>query len=382
MVRNRVLLILVLAGFLAALGLAFLTLAANRLVSGAPLALTALHGHALFLVAPGAVLIAAAFLPQGRILHAVTAAAAAGFLLLLVWLAGAEAATFSETLPGTARVSLGGAFWALVFCAALALSDAFGRLALPPGGAALAAAAVIGAIALLLLAGALDSLAILREYAGRREVFAAAVIRHATLVVAALMPAAVLGVPLGVLARRRQRVSAGLFPLLNIVQTIPSIALFGLLIAPLSALARLFPRLGDLGLGGVGVLPAVIALFLYSMLPLARNTVEGLAGVAPAALEAGRGLGMTPRQLLWRVELPLALPVILAGLRVAAIQTVGLAAVAALIGAGGLGAIMFGGLFADALDLVLLGVVPIVALALAVDGLFRLAIAHAAALPR
>jgi osmoprotectant transport system permease protein len=113
-----------------------------------------------------------------------------------------------------------------------------------------------------------------------------------------------------------------------------------------------------------------------------RDTAEGLAGVSPAALEAGRGLGMTPRQLLWRVELPLALPVILSGLRIATLQAIGLAAVAALIGAGGLGAIMFQGLFADALELVLLGVVPIVLLALAADLLFELGIAYAGRLPR
>jgi osmoprotectant transport system permease protein len=382
MVQNRVLLILVLLGFLALLGRAFLTVAANRLVSGAPIGLAALPGEALWLLVPAALLTIGPFLPQRRAVHAVMAAAAAGFLLLLVWLAGAEAATLAATAPPASRVSPGGAFWGLFFCAALALGDALGRLALPPAATAFAGAAAIAALGIVILSGALDSLAILREYAGRRDVFAAAVIRHALLVGAAVLPAALLGVPLGVLARRRPALGAGLFPLLNIVQTIPSIALFGLLIAPLSALAAMFPLLGTLGIGGVGVLPAVIALVLYSLLPITRNTAEGLAGVAPAALEAGRGLGMSQRQLLWRVEVPLALPVILSGLRTAAIQAVGLAAVAALIGAGGLGAIMFQGLFADALDLVLLGVIPIVLLALAVDWLFRIGIARAARLPR
>src|SRR5258708_38727866 len=134
-------------------------------------------------------------------------------------------------------------------------------------------------------------------------------------------------------------------------------------------------------MGGGGGLRGVIGLVVYSLLPLPRNTAEGLAGVSAAALEAGRGLGMTQRQLLWRVEMPLALPVILSGLRVAAIQAVGLTAVAALIGAGGLGAIMFQGLFADALDLVLLGVVPIVLLALAVGWSFRIGISPATRLP-
>lgn len=373
MVRNRVLLVLLLAGLLAAPSLAFLTLAPNRLVSGAPIGLgAALHGEALILLLPAVLLAFGVFLPQRPTLHAITAAAAAGFLLLLVRLAGSEAALLAQTAPPVARISLGGAFWVLLIVAALALSDALRRLALPAPAGVLLGAVVVGALILLLLSGALDSLAILREYAARRAAFAAAILRHAAMVALALLPTVLLGLPLGVLARRREALAAWLFPLLNVVQTIPSIALFGLLLAPLSGLAGHFPALARLGIGGVGVLPAVIALILYALLPVTRNTSEGLAGISPAALEAGRGLGMTPRQLLWRVELPLALPAILSGLRIAALQTIGLAAVAALIGAGGLGAIMFQGLFADALDLVLLGVLPIILMALAANALFDL----------
>ncbi len=373
MVRNRVLLVLLLAGLLAAPSLAFLTLAPNRLVSGAPISLgAALHGEALILLLPAVLLALGVFLPQRRALHALTAAAAAGFLLLLVRLAGSEAALLAQTAPPVARISLGGAFWVLLIIAALALSDALRRLAVPAPAGVLLGAVVVGALGLLLLSGALDSLAIVREYAARRTAFAAAILRHAAMVALALLPTVLLGLPLGVLARRREALAAWLFPLLNVVQTIPSIALFGVLLAPLSGLAGHFPALARFGIGGVGVLPAVIALILYALLPVTRNTSEGLAGVSPAALEAGRGLGMTPRQLLWRVELPLALPVILSGLRIAALQTIGLAAVAALIGAGGLGAIMFQGLFADALDLVLLGVLPIILMALAANVLFDL----------
>lgn len=383
MVRNRVLLVLLLAGMLAASSLAFLTLAPNRLVSGAPFGLGAAHhGGALILVLPGALLALGAFLPQRPALHAMTAAAAAGLLLLLVRLAGSEAAVLAQTMPSVARVSLGGAFWVLLIAAALALSDAMRRLALPAPAGVLLGAAVIGALGLLLLSGALDSLAILREYAARRAAFATAILRHAVMVVLALLPTVLLGVPLGVLARRRAALAAWLFPLLNIVQTIPSIALFGLLLAPLSGLAGFFPALARLGIGGIGILPAVIALILYALLPVTRNTAEGLAGVSPGALEAGRGLGMTPGQLLWRVELPLALPVILSGLRIATLQTIGLAAVAALIGAGGLGAVMFQGLFADALDLVLLGVLPIIVMALAANALFDLGLDRLRRVPR
>ena len=131
------------------------------------------------------------------------------------------------------------------------------------------------------------------------------------------------------------------------------------------------PALGRIGISGVGPAPAVIALVLYALLPIVRNTAAGLAGVPASVLDAARGMGMSRRQSLWQVEVPLALPLVLAGLRIAVVQAVGLASVAALIGAGGLGAIMFQGLFADALDLVLLGAIPVVLLATVVDGLLK-----------
>jgi osmoprotectant transport system permease protein len=165
-----------------------------------------------------------------------------------------------------------------------------------------------------------------------------------------------------------------LFPLLNIIQTIPSIALFGLLMAPLAWLAAAYPALGRAGISGVGMAPGVIALILYSLLPVVRGTLAGLAQVPAAVREAARGMGMSPLQIFYRVEVPLALPVLLAGIRTATIQSIGLAAVTALIGAGGLGAIMFEGLFSSANDLVLLGVLPIVALAVLADTAFKLLI--------
>ena len=159
---------------------------------------------------------------------------------------------------------------------------------------------------------------------------------------------------------------------MNLLQTVPSIALFGLLMVPLSALATGAPALGALGIGGVGPAPAIIALILYALLPVARSTLAGLAAVPPAAVDAARGMGMTARQVFWQVEVPLALPVLLAGLRIVTVQTIGLAVVAALIGAGGLGSFVFEGLGQFATDLVLLGAVPAILLALSVDFLLRL----------
>jgi len=243
---------------------------------------------------------------------------------------------------------------------------------LSPLGRAVVTALAIAPVALLLATGQLDELAILKEYAAKRDVFSDAVLQHGRIVVAAFAPATAVGLPLGVWAHRSASVRGALLAVLNIVQTVPSIALFGLLMAPLSYLARHAPWAADLGISGIGLAPAALALILYSLLPIVRNTAAGLDGVPQDAVDAARGMGMSRWQILTRIEIPLALPVILSGLRITLVQAIGLAAVAALIGAGGLGAIMFQGLFANAAAQILLGTVPIVAMAVGIDILFRL----------
>jgi osmoprotectant transport system permease protein len=157
---------------------------------------------------------------------------------------------------------------------------------------------------------------------------------------------------------------------LNLVQTIPSIALFALLMTLLASLGKLFPLLPAIGIQGVGMAPAVLALTFYSLLPLVRSTFEGLSQLPKAVGESAQAMGLSRSQQLWQIELPLALPVLLSGLKVMLIQTIGLTAVAALIGAGGLGTLMFEGLFSSALDLVVLAIVPIVVLAWLAEALF------------
>jgi len=177
----------------------------------------------------------------------------------------------------------------------------------------------------------------------------------------------VIGFPLGVMAAKKPRLRGPVFASLNLLQTIPSIALFGLLIVPLSALVASVPQLAAFGIGGIGVAPALIALVLYALLPVARNTSAGLANVDEAVIESGRGMGLANRQIFYQVELPLALPVLLAGLRIVTVQSIGLAVVAGLIGAGGLGTFVWEGLGQYAVDLVLLGALPAIFLALAAD---------------
>ena len=148
--------------------------------------------------------------------------------------------------------------------------------------------------------------------------------------------------------------------------------MLGLLIAPLAALAAAYPFLADLGVRGIGVTPAVIALTLYALLPIVRNTYTGLIEVDAGAIDAGLGMGMSRRQLLVRVEMPLALPLVLEGVRLAAVMLIGITALTALNGAGGLGFFIFEGLNQAAPDLILLGALPTIALAVVVDQALRL----------
>jgi osmoprotectant transport system permease protein len=164
----------------------------------------------------------------------------------------------------------------------------------------------------------------------------------------------IVGIPLGILITRHPALNKPILGSANIIQTIPSLALFGFLL-PTPWLGARADRL------------AILALTLYALLPLIRNTYTGIKGVDPAILEAGRGMGMTDRQLLFQVELPLSLSVIIAGVRVAAVISVGLATIAAAIGAGGLGEFIFRGLAMVNNSVILAGAIPAALLAIFAD---------------
>lgn len=202
---------------------------------------------------------------------------------------------------------------------------------------------------------------LLRFFAERRAEIASLTLQHVLLVAAATAIAAAAGIPLGVALARRPRIARPVLAAANVVQTIPSLALFGFLIP--------VPYLG-----GIGARTAIVALTLYSLLPILRNTHAGIASVDPAVSEAATGLGMTAREKLFAVELPLALPVVLAGLRIAVVVGVGLATIAAAIGAGGLGVLIYRGVATVDHRLILAGAIPAALLALALDfalGLFE-----------
>jgi osmoprotectant transport system permease protein len=179
-------------------------------------------------------------------------------------------------------------------------------------------------------------------------------LEHLFLVSIAIVIAILIGIPLGILITRIKILRQPILIIANILQTIPSLALFGLLI-PVPFI------------GGIGATPAIVALTLYSFLPIIRNTYTGITNVDPAIREAGRGMGMTDIQLLLQVEIPLAMQIILAGVRVATVIAIGIATIAAAIGAGGLGELIFRGISVVNNDLILAGAIPAAVIALIVD---------------
>jgi osmoprotectant transport system permease protein len=189
-----------------------------------------------------------------------------------------------------------------------------------------------------------------------KEVILAALVQHLGLTAIALFLAVLIGVPLGIHLAREKFLARPVLALIGVIQTIPSVALVGFLIP----------------LFGIGMKPAVIALFLYSLLPIVLNTYTGIDQVDPAAVEAARGMGMRDRQILFRVMMPQSLPVLMAGIRTATVLCVGVATLAAVIGAGGLGTFIFAGV--DTLNnrMVLAGAVPAALLALVLDGFLAL----------
>jgi osmoprotectant transport system permease protein len=196
-------------------------------------------------------------------------------------------------------------------------------------------------------------------FAEHRAEILGATLDHMALVVIAMLIAILIGVPLGMFIVQRPTLRAIALAVASIFQTIPSLALFGFLI-PIPFI------------GGIGKRTAIVALVIYALLPILRNTYVGLTGIDPAVLEAAEAMGMTNAQILFRVRFPLALAVILAGIRTATIITIGVATIAAAIGAGGLGTFIFRGVALVSDSLILAGAIPAALLALLADFLLGL----------
>ncbi|WP_137177435.1 ABC transporter permease subunit [Roseomonas sp. AR75] len=346
------------------LPLPWLSVAPNRLLPGEPLSALAALG---WLVAPPCLLLGLPALD--RVPPTVAAALALAAALLLLVLTGGAAAERLQGLPPAARAGLGIGLW-LALVAALVLA----AIRMQPLALATRALLVAAALAALLAAassGAFDALSLAVEYRNRADAVQAALLRHVALATAALLLALLVAAPLAWAGFRHPRLAGPVGAVFAGVQVVPGLALFALLIPLLAALLHAVPALRDLGLAAIGPAPAVIATAAYLTLPLWRGLSAGLAAADPAAVAAAHAIGMGEARITREVRLPLALPVFAAGLRVALVQAIGLVTLGGLVGAGGLGALVFEGLAQFATDLMLLGAIPIVLLALLADGLVR-----------
>ncbi len=352
----------------------------------------------------------------------------AAWLVMQLGIAATTQASLAEA-SNLARVSFSSSIWLALFALYVgiyALSKTW-RWAF---------VLMLGLILLGAVLGRYDLLGPAAEFRNVQSIFAQQSLRHFALAITSLLLAALLALPLGYLAATRPWLETPILGGAGLLQTIPSIALFGLLLPPLAWLGRSFnlgevlmlllilavisllgklrrlhllsyvgfiglsltlipllgiwlvaalsadgrtltnwlsldSRLADLGLRGIGAAPVLIALTLYAILPIVVNTFVGLRSIAEGIRDAALGMGMNSRQLFWQVELPLALPFVIEGLRAALVLTFGITTVAALVGAGGLGFFILRGVENAAPDLVLIGALPIVVLALTLDALMR-----------
>lgn len=348
---------------LVALTLPMVTLRANRIVAGDNVAAWNLAGPVVTTLALSAIMVGllSGLLPSRPWLRFAGSLACLGGL---VWLIAVGAGVQLEGAGDLARVSPAAGFWCLFAVAMLLMADAVQGLR--PGVRLRFAllAGTLAALAAILGSGALDQLSPMQEYHARAPGFWRAAWRHLALAFGSLAAAALIGIPVGILCHRNAALRRVTLPFLSFVQTIPSLAMFGLMIPILGWIGATVPGARQIGIAGIGFAPAFLALLLYSLLPVVANIVAGLGAVPATAIEAARGMGMTARQRLWSVELPLALPVVLAALRIVLVQNIGLAVIAGLIGGGGFGTFVFQGLNQTATDLILLGAMPTVLMAL------------------
>lgn len=331
----------------------------NRVVKGEAVFLRNLFSpasHLIWAIAAAAFFVSILFAASFPILFA-------GAVMLLLWTLPALLSN-AGTIPPGYRVSPASGFWllhvVLLFHGILMESSKRHTII------SWIALALLAAIAIPFQGSSTFSIFI--EFRAQKNRLVLELMQHLKLSGLSLSAALLISIPLGILSAKKAW-AQWLYSLTGILQTIPSLALFGLLMVPYSLLSLRFPILRTWGISGIGMAPAITALALYALLPLMTGIREGLRSVPEQTLQAGRGLGFSSWGLFWKVELPLALPLVMAGFRTAVVQNLGNAALAPLIGAGGLGFFIFQGIGQTSSDMVLLGVFPLLILTLGADAM-------------
>jgi len=364
------LLIFAAAGLASTLLLDFAQAKPNRILSGVGLGAFEFLGiYGGILVIAFAVIIVSSVQSDVKRRHLISGMAASAGIAALLLSVGPMA---SKALPpGTSpRISIAPGVYVTLLCLYIILGTSMRRLKghryLKYAFVMVAAAAAVFAVA----SGSLSDLSIMKEYQVKRSQFAGNLKTHLFLSFGSTLAAAVIAMPFGYLAYKKPGLEGKIMTPMAFFETIPSLSLFGILMVPLGYLGSI-GIFKAMGVSGIGWAPAFIALTLYGLLPIARNTLAGFKNVDTGVVEAAEGMGMGKGGVLWKIELPLAFPVIFAGIRVALVQAIGGAVLAGLVGGGGLGSFVFLGLAEASSDLVLLGVMPIVLMTLLGDGLMK-----------
>jgi osmoprotectant transport system permease protein len=272
---------------------------------------------------------------------------------------------FNQTAAG--RMSIGGGFWVLLLGVFMVLSGSFKGYGKAILQRRLFYLAIFLIIVFFLLSGHLDKLSIMKEFFNRSHTFFRQFNRHFSLAFFSVLVSILIGIPTGILIYKSKRTNNPLLFLINLGQTIPTLSLLGLIMVPLTFLGERSEFLRNIGIKSVGFTPAFLVLIIYALFPIVHNTIAGLNMIDQNLLEIASGMGMKGHQSFWKVQLPLSLPVILGGIRTAMTQSIGNTILAGLIGGGGLGSIIFLGLAQAAPDLILLGVIPLIAMAFMLD---------------
>jgi osmoprotectant transport system permease protein len=318
------------------------------------------------------VTVAAGFLAgsPGRTAALAALVLAGAGVLGCVLLTGAAADRLLEGRPPAARIMLGAGAWTALAGLGMLFAETVRRAgATGAAGAALVVAALLAAA----VSGRLDSLSLAVEAKARSDLWALALRQHVGLALGALAAALALAVPLALAALASPRAERVVTGLLGAIQVVPALALFGLLVPLLALALAALPALRELGLAAIGPTPTLIGVGLYLSFPLTAAVSAALRAPDPAVVEAARAMGYGEARLTLEIRAPLGAPLLLAGLRVATVQSIGLVTLGGLIGAGGFGALVFEGMSQFAPDLIVLASVPIVLLALAADGGLALA---------
>ncbi len=291
-------------------------------------------------------------------------------LLLILAQTSRSGAAFALSEGQAARTSFGWVFYVFLFAVYLVCHAAVTDIRSGPARWTLVALPLAGVVLLAALGGMSD-LGIVREWALTRSTFTRELVRHLFYASGATIGAIVIGVPLGILSVRRPRVRSIVMGALNLGQVLPVLAFIGIMMPIIGAITARWTGLRSLGIAGIGWAPVMVVLLVYAIFPVTRNTLVAIRQLDPDLLDAARGMGMGRSRSLLEVELPLAFPVVLAGIRIALVQSTGGAIIAAFVGGGGLGTFLFLGLEQTSMDLVLVGVLPIAAMALLFDALLR-----------